>query len=124
MPPNIPESQMERATENQFLHLTFSDYIQLNQRNTVNANELFEKILESDSFESLRSELARLPIEHEADVEFLSNLRELMQPIEAMRNCVAHSRRPSGTLRGNYSRSWPLLEERLDQYLADLQTSL
>ena len=121
--PNLTEQQMRSVMENQFFHLTFSQYIQLNQPPTPSPRELLGAMLESETYDSLRAKLLGLPIVHEADVVLLSNLKELMDPIEKMRNCVAHNRRPNTGLREDYAVARPRLEERLDQYLADLEVS-
>ena len=80
MPPNIPQSEMQEAIENQFFHLTFGQYTHLNQRHAFGPKELFEAILESNTYDSLKAELLSAPIVHEDDVELLDDLRKLMDP--------------------------------------------
>ncbi len=48
----------------------------------------------------------------------LAGLKELMDAIEAMRNCCAHSRRPSKKVEENYLNAHPLLDQLLNGYLS------
>lgn len=121
MPANVPEKGMREAMENQFFHLTFSDYIRLNRLRALDLEGLQEAILESDTLESLKAELLNAPIVHEGDVDLINDLQQLMDPIERMRNCVAHNRRPDTDTREDYAVAHPRLLERLDQYLARLE---
>ena len=124
MAQGITEEQMRKMMENQFFHLTFRQYIQLNQRRTLGPTQLIEAIVESDSYDGLRAKLLSAPIVHEDDIELLADLKRLLDPIERMRNCVAHNRRPDIDTREDYSIARPQLDERLDRYLADLEPPL
>jgi hypothetical protein len=69
------------------------------------------------SFEAVREELIRSPVAHENDVELLAGLKERVNSIESMRNCVAHNRRPSKRVSENYKNALPLLHKLLEEYL-------
>ena len=112
-----PEHMKER-NENQFFHLTFSQYIELNQRPKLKLQDLLDLVRNKEAYEEFRDELSRNPIEDEDDTELLSGLKDRMEAIEAMRNCCAHSRRPSQKVIENYENVRPLLEQLLDDYLA------
>jgi hypothetical protein len=112
-----PENMRERR-ENEFFHLTFSQYIGLNRRPEFKLPDLLELIRNKDVYEGFRGELSRSPVENEDDAVFLAGLRERMDAIEAMRNCCAHSRRPSKKVEENYLNARPLLDQLLDGYLA------
>ena len=111
------EQQMRSATENEFFHLLFSDYVQLNQRTALAFAKILEFIRSYEEYDAFRAEVLRKPIEDEADANLLADLKESMSIIENMRNCVAHNRRPSNKLAQSYANARSLLEERLDQYL-------
>ena len=119
-PMNPPqEAQMQAAAENEFFFLTFSQYVGLNQRPGVRQlPALVELIRSNDTYEALRRELERQPVEDEDDAVFLAGLRARMNAIEAMRNCVAHNRRPAPTVTENYLNTRPQVEDALDQFLA------
>lgn len=110
--------QMQQRAENQFFHLTFSQYVELNRRPEYKHTDLLKLIRDKEGYESFRDELMRLPVKNEEDAELLAGLKERMDAIEAMRNCCAHSRRPSNKIIENYENARPLLNQLLDSYLA------
>jgi hypothetical protein len=112
-----PEHMRERA-ENQFFHLTFSQYIALNRRPEYKLTDLLTFVRNKEAYNGFREELSRVPVEDEDDAVFLAGLKERMDPIEAMRNCCAHNRRPSKKVEENYLNARPLLDQLLDGYLA------
>jgi len=112
-----PENMRERA-ENQFFHLTFSQYIGLNRRPDFKLPDLLELVRNMEAYDGFREELSRAPVEDEDDAVFLAGLKERMDAIEAMRNCCAHNRRPSKRVEENYINARPLLDELLKDYLA------
>jgi hypothetical protein len=65
-----------------------------------------------------------LPTEDEDDAVLLAGLRERMDAIEAMRNCVAHNRQPSKRIKENYDTARPLLDNLLDEYLVRWELNL
>jgi hypothetical protein len=111
-------SQMQERAENQFFHLTFSQYVGLNRRPEFKLPDLLALIRDKEGYDALREELARAPVEDEDDAVLLAGLKERMEAIEAMRNCCAHSRRPSKKVIENYDNARPLLNQLLDGYLA------
>jgi hypothetical protein len=110
--------QMKAAAENQFFHLTFGQYIALNQRPEVKLPALLSVVRDAATYDAFREELDRAPIEHEDDAVLVAGLKERMDAIETMRNCVAHNRRPNRRAVENYDNARPLLDRMLDEYLA------
>ena len=110
---------MEKATENQFFHLTFSQYINLNQRPQPQLPDILKVIENAEQYDDFRAKICRIPVEDEDDADLITNLKELMGPIEKMRNCVAHNRRPTDKIIANYLSSLPKLDGRLNLYLAN-----
>lgn len=118
------EEQMKRAVENQFFHLTFGQYVGLNTRRLPNSiADIIDHFRESDSFESFKSELERSPVTDEADQLLLASLRDKLDPVEKLRNCVAHNRAVSERLAQDYVTAKPLLEAELDAYLQRFSTA-
>ena len=117
------QAQMEKATQNQFFHLTFSEYRNLNQYPQLNLPYILEVIRNAEQYDVFRTEIRRRPIEDEGDVGLIADLEKLINPIEDMRNCVAHNRRPPDEITDNYPTALQRLDERLDQYLANLSVS-
>ena len=113
------QGQMENATENQFFHLNFKQYINLNQRPKPKLTDMdiLELIRNTEEYDAFRAEILRIPVEHKEDAEFLASLKNLMDPIERMRNCVAHNRRPTQRITENYPTARLALEKHLDEHL-------
>lgn len=112
-----PAHMQERA-ENQFFHLTFGQYVNLNRRPEFKFPDLLALVRDKDAYHGFREELARVPVEDEDDAVLVAGLKERMEAIETMRNCCAHSRRPSKKVEENYRNARPLLDQLLDGYLA------
>ena len=122
--PNLSKRDMAAATENQFFHITFSQYIGLNRRRELRqVPQVLNVLRDSESYDVFRDEITRRPIASESDAELLDDLQSLMNPIEQMRNCVAHNRRPKAEDRQDYLNTLPVLEKRLDRFLEDLTSS-
>ena len=120
-PQPIPEPEhMIAVKENQFFHLVFSQYVNLNQRHEPRSvQDLMESIRNSCEYDTFRAKIMQSPIiEDEEDAVFIANLRGIMTQIEGMRNCVAHNRRPSRSIRDSYPNARDQLEAKLDEYLA------
>jgi hypothetical protein len=109
------KEQMKVAAENQFFHLTFGQYVNLNQRPAI--KDLVTLIRNEDTYEAFRAILLRQPIEREDDASFVAGLKERMDSIEKMRNAVAHNRRPSKTATNDYLTALPLVDQALNDYL-------
>ena len=123
VPANLEKQDMVVATENQFFHITFSQYIKLNRRRELRqVPQVLSVLRDSESYDVFREEMTRGPIKDESDAELLNNLRSLLDPIEQMRNCVAHNRRPKAKDKQDYLNTLPNLEKRLDRFLEDLAT--
>ena len=121
---DLKKRDMVAATENQFFHITFSNYISLNQRRDIRqVDQVLRALQDSENYDVFREEVARRPIADESDAELLDDLQSLMNPIEQMRNCVAHNRRPKAQDRQDYRNTLTALEERLDRFLYELSTS-
>lgn len=115
------QEQMEKVTENQFFHLDFSQYINLNQRRDPQLPDILKAIDAAEQYDDFRAKICRIPVEDEIDADLITNLKELMNPIGNMRNCVAHNRRPTKKIIDNYHRALLDLDERLNLYLANLE---
>ena len=116
------EEDMKVASENQFFHILFSDYIRVNDRNRLNLEDVRKLIQESELYEELHSEMVRTlrqMIDDQRDVELIDDIRRNLDPIENMRNCVAHNRRPTLNVIENYHDARDRLDKRLDDYLAE-----
>jgi hypothetical protein len=120
---DLRPEQMHEACENQFFHLTFSHYTALNKRPELkHIPHLIEHIRHQSSYDALRSELTREPVTNKIDAAFIASLKERMDPIEKMRNCIAHNRKPSAKLTSDYHTALPLVDQALDTFLYNAHT--
>jgi len=86
-----PEDLQQRH-ENQLFHILFNEYAFLNVPADTKLTNLLELIREKDSFEGLRQALDHLPIRNNGHAGFIAGLQKLLDPVERVRNCVAHHR--------------------------------
>ena len=100
--PNLTGESMSRLNENQFVHLDFHQYIGLNERSRLELPEIARMVRDSEDYDLFREEVTRSPIRRDGDMDLLNDLKALMDPIEKMRNCVAHNRTPSANVRQSY----------------------
>lgn len=112
------KEQMQKALENQFFHLLFSQYINLNQRPDPQIGKLLEHIRNSIQYEELQAEITRKPVQDSDDADFLAGLKDKIGAIEKMRNCIAHHRSPPQETVDDYQTAQPLLSDLLDHYLS------
>ena len=112
------DNQMRAAVENQFFHLVFSQYANLNQRQALDLSALLDSIQNSNNYDALHAEISRLPIGNEEDASFIASLKDIIGPIGRMRNCVAHNRRPSVRIKEDYPNARDQLDTMLDEFLA------
>jgi hypothetical protein len=117
---NVPhEEQMRGAGENEFFHILFSDYIALEMRKVPGQNEMIKLIAEVDDFRDLQRRMSPERAMREKDRAFLAEIKALVQPVEALRNAVAHNREIPRTVRENYQQTLPRLTEALTTFLRD-----
>jgi len=96
--PPRPE-ELQQRHENQLFHILFNEYLLLNMPAETKLTNLLELIREKDSFDGLREALDQMPIRRDDHAGFIAGLQKLLDPVERVRNCVAHHRRiPKRTL--------------------------
>ena len=111
------QKEMEKARENEFFHLVFSQYVKLNHRRQLAKVEtILELIQQADSYDLFKAELSRSPINDEGDSDFITSLKALVKSIEELRNCIAHNRTPVEKALTNYTNSRDNLKEQLKLY--------
>ena len=113
------ESQMQAYCENQFFFLVFSDYININVRKQLNLNRIVEYMGQAEDFEGLKQMITTNPITKERYVDFLESLKQRVDPIEKLRNCVAHNRSISRIIIDDYEMAKDLLLEEIKEFLEE-----
>ncbi len=113
---------MKKLYENEFFYLLFKQYIYLNQRRLPSkVEDLMILLRDANGFEAFQQELERQPISDEGDRDLLSSLKERLDAVEKLRNCIAHNRTPSGKVIQDYHKARELLDVSLDDFLADFE---
>jgi hypothetical protein len=112
------EHDMHEAHENEFFHLVFSQYISLNRRRTLNkVEDILKLVQEADDFDKFKQEISRAPVEDEADSDFLASMKQRLNSVEQLRNCVAHNRTPLEKVLQDYTTARTLLDDSLKNFL-------
>ena len=96
-------------------------YVNLNQRPEPQLRDILKAIENAEQYDAFRAKICRIPVEDEVDADLITNIKKLINPIENMRNCVAHNRKPTNRIIDNYRSALLKLDERLNQYLANLE---
>jgi len=111
------ESQMQAQFENQFFFLVFSDYININVRKQLNLDRIVEYMGQAEDFEGLKLMITTNPITKERYVDFLESLKQRVDPIEKLRNCVAHNRPIPDRIVKNYRMAKETLLVSINEFL-------
>ena len=117
------ESQMQAHCENQFFFLVFSDYININVRKQLNLDRIVGYMGQAEDFEGLKQMITTDPITKERYVDFLESLKQRVDPIEKLRNCVAHNRSISQKIIDDYEMAKDLLLEEIKEFLEEQENS-
>ena len=117
------ESQMQAEYENQLFFLDFSDYINMNARKDLSLGRIKEYMGQAADFEELKRRITTNPIIKEEYNAFLTRLQERLNPIEKLRNCVAHNRPIPRRIIGSYEKARDLLLKEIKDFLEEQDNS-
>ena len=110
------ESDFINNAENQFFYLLFTDYINLSELKPIKEKDLIGYIKDSSEYNSLRNNLLNRGITNERHRDFILSLKEIMQPIEEIRNCIAHNRSISDKILNNFMETKNLFSDRVKEF--------
>lgn len=106
---------LRKNFENEFHYVLFTDYKKLKETKKIQHDDLFNIISNVDSFDALKKELNKNGIKNQLFIDFFDKIKEKIDPIEKMRNCVMHSRKIANSLLDNYEKAKseiiPIIEE-------------
>jgi len=126
---NLRRDEVERKTylkkrlENEFFHILFPDYYKLTQLKPLKQSDLFFIAEISNNFDEFKGNIVNRGVRKEEHLNLLNSIKEDMQSLDAVRNCVAHSRTPIDEELVNYERSLGELNQKLDDFLVSLSNS-
>ena len=115
--PRESAERMRKYYENQFFFLMFRDYIRINDRTSPSLNEIFKNIGQAENFEELKQMITSNPITEGRYAGFLASLVEQVEPIEELRNCVAHNRSIPEKTMDNYEKVRKPLLDNINKFL-------
>lgn len=96
---------LDKRLENKFFYLTFSGYLKFEKPKDVLVRELIPLIQTKEEYEQLRAHLNSRGITLEHHVDFLQAVKATLDPIESVRNCIAHNRQIPNRTEANYTRA-------------------
>ena len=124
-PPQRTAKLMNKSYENEFFHLVFSQYIHINnsKKSDLDRDKIEEYIEQAEDLEDLSQLITpKQPITKTGYVDFLESLKKRVDPIEKLRNCVAHNRSIPEDIIKNYKEAKGPLLEKINEFL-NSQTS-
>jgi hypothetical protein len=115
------ERYLKSRLENELFYLLFSDYIKVLNQRKLSAESILHIIQTTTSFNDLKDSIRSRGILKKEHQDFLSSIKEHLNSIELVRNCVAHNRAPSEDELYSYNISIDILEEKLDTFIQILE---
>lgn len=114
--PNRDEMRSPHA-ENELFYLLFSDYANINNIPKVDVNRLMQSIAHLNDFDEFKRAAGRTVLSEDEQLRtFVARLRDLMDPIEKVRNAVAHNR----VVRDRLLSSFQYAQKQLNTILEDV----
>jgi hypothetical protein len=90
---NKPDENYFKAHfENELFFLNFSGYIKINELKNLKDPDLIEMIKASNFYDEMKQKLLNRGIREEKYQDFLAGIKQDLDPIEKVRNCIAHNR--------------------------------
>jgi len=127
--PNLRKDEEERKVylkkrlENEFFHILFPQYCKLTQLKPLKHSDLLFIAEISNNFDEFKSNLVNRGVRKEDYLDFLNSIKEDMESLDAVRNCVAHNRTPIDEELDNYEKSKEELNQKIDDFLISLSSS-
>lgn len=118
------QERYRNLLENDLFYILFSDYIKFSTEGNLKKNtleSLIQLISESSTISSLKKKLSQKGITDQKSLEFLLSIKEDLDSIEKMRNCIAHNRTPLEEERENFEKSIKELHSKLDDFYQNIK---
>ena len=110
------EEYFKKHFENEFFFLLFSDYRRINNLKELKKSDIIEMIMSSNKFDDLKQKIQSRGIVKEKYQDFLAGIKENLDPIENLRNCIAHNRSFTDKVIINYVKIKRNLERAIDEF--------
>lgn len=110
------EVEFKKLNENQFFYLLFTDYIKLSDLKPFSEKDLIKYIENNDKYSSLRDKIINRGITNENHKYFILSLKDIMDPIHKIRNCIAHNRNFSEDVYDNFLEAEDIFQEKIKDF--------
>jgi len=110
------EEYFKKHFENEFFFLPFSGYIRINNLKELKKSDLIDTIINSNKFDDLKQKIQNRGIIKEKYQDFLAGIKENLDSIENLRNCIAHNRSFTDKIINNYVKVKKILEDKIDDF--------
>jgi len=102
--------------ENEFFYLVFPDYQNFSKTKQMKIDDIISILAGSQDFKELQNRINKRGITKEDYVDFLKAIREDLDSIENIRNCVAHNRTPSTEEKENYEKAKEKIRSKINVF--------
>ncbi len=107
--------------ENEFFYLLFPDYQNFSRIKSIKIEDIISFLGGSRDFKEMQGKVNNRGIKKEEYVDFLSSIKEDLDSIENIRNCVAHNRTPANEEVESYENSKIKIEQKLKDFWQSFQ---
>lgn len=90
---DVRSEELVRRLENKFFYLTFKQYLKFDTPKDIPQKEVLPLIMNNQTYDLLREYVSSRGIIEQRHLAFLRNVSRLLDPIENVRNCIAHNRK-------------------------------
>lgn len=103
--------------------MNFSGYIKLNELRHLKDSDLIEMISDSKNYKDLKQKIQNKGISKEKYKDFLTEIKQDLDPIEKVRNCIAHNRSIPSDYCDNYEKAKEKLEDSIHSFWDKIKRS-
>lgn len=99
---DVKSDELVKRLENKFFYLTFKQYLKFDTPKDIPTKEVLPLIINNQTYDLLREYVSSRGIIEQRHLSFLRNVSRLLDPIENVRNCIAHNRKIPNNQLDNY----------------------
>lgn len=124
---NIRKDESQRSDflgkrfENEFFFLLFNEYTKLSRPKNLQQDELYLITEISTNFEEFKNNILKRGITTTDYINFIENIKPVMDEIHRIRNCVAHNRSLPEDDQRNYQTYFDKLNGHIDELMESLK---
>jgi len=116
-----PAEALQGLCENELFFVLFSDYAKVDKpRLPKKVEDFVDLVARAEPFDTLRDLLGRQSVLEERYAEFVASLRAHVDPVEKLRNAIAHNRSVSHRIVENYQMARETLLSMIDEFIREV----